>query len=112
MSQPHTLAQEHALPQVQGASGTAAQPQEVSSQRHSFSWVWFFIAQLSGSQGAPARGGWGGLGAAQRAGRGHRHRARGAQAHPGKFERGVSDRHHGGLGLGLYITREVVEARA
>jgi PAS domain S-box-containing protein len=28
----------------------------------------------------------------------------------GRFERGVSERHYGGLGLGLYITREVVEA--
>jgi signal transduction histidine kinase len=28
----------------------------------------------------------------------------------GKFERAVSDRHYGGLGLGLYITRQVVEA--
>ncbi|MBU8900095.1 PAS domain-containing protein [Corallococcus sp. M34] len=27
-----------------------------------------------------------------------------------KFERAVSDRHYGGLGLGLYITRQVVEA--
>ncbi|WP_306818076.1 sensor histidine kinase [Archangium lipolyticum] len=27
----------------------------------------------------------------------------------GRFERGVSERHYGGLGLGLYITREVVE---
>ena len=27
-----------------------------------------------------------------------------------KFERGVSDRHHGGLGLGLYVTRQIVEA--
>lgn len=27
-----------------------------------------------------------------------------------KFERGVSDRHYGGLGLGLFITRQVVEA--
>jgi PAS domain S-box-containing protein len=28
----------------------------------------------------------------------------------GRFERGVSDRHYGGLGLGLFITRQVVEA--
>ncbi|MCI0574314.1 MAG: HAMP domain-containing histidine kinase, partial [Myxococcaceae bacterium] len=28
----------------------------------------------------------------------------------GRFERAVSERHYGGLGLGLYITREVVEA--
>ncbi|QRN95137.1 PAS domain-containing protein [Archangium violaceum] len=28
----------------------------------------------------------------------------------GKFERAVSDRHSGGLGLGLYITRSIVEA--
>jgi signal transduction histidine kinase len=27
-----------------------------------------------------------------------------------KFERAVSDRHYGGLGLGLYITREIVHA--
>ncbi|MDY7233017.1 ATP-binding protein [Hyalangium rubrum] len=27
-----------------------------------------------------------------------------------KFERAVSDRHYGGLGLGLYITRQIVEA--
>ena len=27
-----------------------------------------------------------------------------------KFERGVSERHYGGLGLGLFITRQVVEA--
>ncbi|MFN7135057.1 MAG: sensor histidine kinase [Myxococcales bacterium] len=27
-----------------------------------------------------------------------------------KFERGVSDRHYGGLGLGLYVTRQIVEA--
>jgi signal transduction histidine kinase len=27
-----------------------------------------------------------------------------------KFERGVSDRHYGGFGLGLYVTRELVEA--
>ncbi len=27
-----------------------------------------------------------------------------------KFERAVSDRHSGGLGLGLYITRSIVEA--
>jgi signal transduction histidine kinase len=27
----------------------------------------------------------------------------------GKFERAVSERHYGGLGLGLYITRQVVE---
>ena len=26
------------------------------------------------------------------------------------FERAVSDRHYGGLGLGLYITRQIVEA--
>ena len=28
----------------------------------------------------------------------------------GKFERAVSERHYGGLGLGLYITRQIVEA--
>jgi signal transduction histidine kinase len=28
----------------------------------------------------------------------------------GRFERGVSQRHYGGLGLGLFITREIVEA--
>ena len=28
----------------------------------------------------------------------------------GKFERGVSDRHYGGLGLGLYVTKQIVEA--
>jgi PAS domain S-box-containing protein len=28
----------------------------------------------------------------------------------GRFERAVSDRHYGGLGLGLYITRTIVEA--
>ena len=28
----------------------------------------------------------------------------------GKFERGVSERHYGGLGLGLYVTRKLVEA--
>jgi signal transduction histidine kinase len=28
----------------------------------------------------------------------------------GKFERGVSERHYGGLGLGLYVTRHIVEA--
>ncbi len=28
----------------------------------------------------------------------------------GRFERGVSERHYGGLGLGLFITRQVVEA--
>jgi signal transduction histidine kinase len=28
----------------------------------------------------------------------------------GMFERAVSDRHYGGLGLGLYITRQIVEA--
>ena len=28
----------------------------------------------------------------------------------GKFERAVSERHSGGLGLGLYITRSIVEA--
>ena len=28
----------------------------------------------------------------------------------GRFERAVSDRHYGGLGLGLYITRQIVEA--
>ncbi|WP_225412770.1 hybrid sensor histidine kinase/response regulator [Stigmatella hybrida] len=28
----------------------------------------------------------------------------------GRFERGVSDRHYGGLGLGLFITRQVLEA--
>jgi len=28
----------------------------------------------------------------------------------GKFERAVSERHYGGLGLGLYITRQLVEA--
>ncbi|MFY0565012.1 ATP-binding protein [Archangium lansingense] len=34
-----------------------------------------------------------------------------AQAHIfGKFERAVSDRHYGGLGLGLYITHSIVEA--
>jgi signal transduction histidine kinase len=27
-----------------------------------------------------------------------------------RFERAVSDRHYGGLGLGLYITRQIVEA--
>jgi PAS domain S-box-containing protein len=27
-----------------------------------------------------------------------------------RFERGVSDRHYGGLGLGLYVTRQLVEA--
>ena len=27
-----------------------------------------------------------------------------------RFERAVSDRHYGGLGLGLWITRQVVEA--
>ncbi|WP_257459330.1 sensor histidine kinase [Archangium lipolyticum] len=28
----------------------------------------------------------------------------------GRFERAVSDRHYGGLGLGLYITRQIIEA--
>ncbi|RYZ45528.1 MAG: ATP-binding protein, partial [Myxococcaceae bacterium] len=28
----------------------------------------------------------------------------------GRFERAVSERHYGGLGLGLYITRTLVEA--
>jgi signal transduction histidine kinase len=28
----------------------------------------------------------------------------------GRFERGVSERHYGGLGLGLFITHEVLEA--
>ncbi len=28
----------------------------------------------------------------------------------GRFERAVSDRHYGGLGLGLYITRQIVQA--
>ncbi len=28
----------------------------------------------------------------------------------GRFERAVSDKHYGGLGLGLYITRQIVEA--
>jgi signal transduction histidine kinase len=28
----------------------------------------------------------------------------------GRFERGVSERHYGGLGLGLFITHQVVEA--
>ncbi len=28
----------------------------------------------------------------------------------GKFQRAVSDRHYGGLGLGLYITRQIVQA--
>ena len=28
----------------------------------------------------------------------------------GRFERAVSERHYGGLGLGLYITRQIVEA--
>jgi signal transduction histidine kinase len=28
----------------------------------------------------------------------------------GKFERAVSERHYGGLGLGLYITRQIVDA--
>jgi PAS domain S-box-containing protein len=28
----------------------------------------------------------------------------------GKFERAVSERHYGGLGLGLYLTRQIVEA--
>lgn len=28
----------------------------------------------------------------------------------GKFERAVSERHYGGLGLGLYVTRQIVEA--
>ncbi|HYO71776.1 MAG TPA: HAMP domain-containing sensor histidine kinase, partial [Archangium sp.] len=28
----------------------------------------------------------------------------------GKFERAVSGRHYGGLGLGLYITRQIVQA--
>ncbi|HEX8438702.1 ATP-binding protein, partial [Archangium sp.] len=27
-----------------------------------------------------------------------------------RFERAVSERHYGGLGLGLYITRQIVEA--
>ncbi|MFP2907053.1 ATP-binding protein [Pyxidicoccus sp. 3LFB2] len=36
-----------------------------------------------------------------------------AEAFPrlfGRFERGVSERHYGGLGLGLYISRQIVEA--
>ena len=28
----------------------------------------------------------------------------------GKFERGVSERHYGGLGLGLYVTQQIVQA--
>jgi signal transduction histidine kinase len=28
----------------------------------------------------------------------------------GRYERAVSERHYGGLGLGLYISRSVVEA--
>jgi signal transduction histidine kinase len=28
----------------------------------------------------------------------------------GRFERGVSDRHYGGMGLGLYIARQIVDA--
>ena len=28
----------------------------------------------------------------------------------GKFERAVSERHYGGLGLGLYITHQIVDA--
>jgi signal transduction histidine kinase len=27
-----------------------------------------------------------------------------------KFERGVSERHYGGLGLGLYVTQQVLQA--
>jgi signal transduction histidine kinase len=27
-----------------------------------------------------------------------------------KFERGVSERHYGGLGLGLYVTQQVLHA--
>ena len=43
-------------------------------------------------------------------GRGHRHPETALKRIFEKFERGVSDRHHGGLGLGLYVTRQIVEA--